>query len=432
MILSYMTILNLGLGNSINIYIIQYKGNLSKIRDYIASTFCASLILIFCLIIFGIIFILFPHIFSKYPIGTLFYPLILIGILQYVNLIYSNIFRARNHLFEVAFNQSIIPLVLFLNVLFVKADRLLAFLVYGYLFANILSCCLYYSRSKDLRGGRVRLQYIKRILKKGIFLFLYNSAYYLILTITSTFVSKFYPIEQYGIYSFSYNLGHSILLLLEAFAFIIFPKVVDKLYSGDLLVAEKTLNSIRSNYICLAHGLMYIAIALFPFLIRLFPKFNNSVLMLDLMSLAIILSTISFGYNTLLIARNKEKLSAAISCISLGINICLGIILIAWLRLPYYLSVLMIMGSYLCFALLCSFFAHKMLYSDTKGFIKDVFPWNLSIPYILALILCTISTQNFCWVPLVLFIVLNRKIILEIYSTICIILRRPQIVDINN
>ena len=431
LILSYMNILNLGVGNSINVLIIQYKNDLSRVKDYIASAFGASLLLIVGLIVFALIFYLKPDLFGKFHLGFLFYVIVVIGILQYLNLIFSNIFRARNRIFEVAFCQSTVPILIFINVLFTPADKLLVFLVFGYLLANGLSFILYFYRSKNLRGGKIRISYVGNILHKGLYLFLYNSAYYLILTTASTFVSRYYSVEEYGIYSFSYNLGHSVLLLLEAFGFIIYPKVIDKLYSGDLSVAEKTLNSIRSNYISLAHGLMYAAIALFPILIKLFSKFENSVLMLNLMALAIILSTNSFGYNTLLIARNKEKLSAAISGISLAVNVGLCIILIVWCKIPVYLSVLSIMGSYVCFAGMCSFFAHKMLYGDTKGFFRAVFPRNLVVPYFVAILICLVNHQQLCWIPLIIFILLNKKIILEIWSTLKAIIKRPQIVDIN-
>ncbi len=430
MIISYMAILNLGIGNSINVYMVQYKNDFLKVKDYIASSFGAAIVLVFGLMLFGLLFYFEPNMFGKYPIGSLFYVIIIIGILQYVNLIYSNIFRARNHIFEVAFCQSVVPLSIFLNVLFTPAEMLLEFLVYGYLLANVMSFLLYYCKSKDIRGGKIRKKYVGNILRKGVFLFLYNAAYYLILTTASTFVSKYYNVEQYGVYTFSYSLGHSVLLLLEAFAFIIYPKVVDKLYAGDICVAEKTLNSIRSNYISLAHGLMYVAIVLFPFFIKLFPEFDNLLLMLNLMSLAIILSTNSFGYNTLLIARNREKLSAIISCVSLAVNICLGMILIAWFRLPYYLSVLSIMGSYICFALICSFYAHKIMYGSIKGFITDVFPYKLLLPYIVAVAVSIVNCQQLCWIPLALFIILNKGVIMEIMSTVKTIINRPSIVDI--
>lgn len=432
MLLGYMRIINLGIGNSINVIIIQYKDNLQKIKNYIASSFAAMLILIAGLVIILIIYNTIPDIFGKYELGHLFYFILIIGALQYINMIFSNIFRARNYLFEVAFDQSIIPVIILLNVILVNEEYLIKSLVYSYAAANLLSFLIFYFRSTKLRGGHIKFSYIKKILGKGIFLFFYNSAFYLILTTSSTLVSTYFSVSEYGIYSFSYTLGHSILLLMEAFAFIIYPKVIDKLYYGDKSDVERTLRSVRINYISLSHGLMYIAIIVFPFFLRFFPKFENSLLMLNMMVLTIILSTNSFGYNTLLIARNKEKLCAAISCSSLILNIITGFILIKVLHVPFQLCVCSIMLSYVWFAIACSWFCHKMLYGSYHGFFKNTFPLELLIPFFSAVIISVFRAEDYLWVPLIIFIVLNHKIIIEIYNTLKRIIQSPNIINIKH
>lgn len=431
MLISYMQIINLGIANSTNVIIIQYKNNVEKVRNYIASSFGAAMILLSGLIIFGFIYYLKPDLFNKYQLGSLFYLILIIGAFQYINTIFSNIYRARNNIFEVAFYQSSVPIIIFFIIIFSSKKHIINMLVYGYLCANIISFLLFIIRKKYPNGGKVKIGYIRDIIGKGFFLFLYNSAFYLILTTSSSFVSKNYSIEEFGMFSFSYTLGHSILLLMEAFAFIVYPKVIDKLYTGDIVSIEKTLKSVRNNYVMLSHGLMYIVIAILPYFIKLFPKFENSLLMLELMILSIILSTNSFGYNTLLIAKNHEKLSATISLISLIVNIVLCFVIINVLHLPYYFAITSVLISYGIFALLCSWFSHKFLYNNTRGFLSAVFPLNLITPYILTIFIIFTNYNILLWVPLLLFTILNRKVLAEITLTIKRILNRPQLINVN-
>ena len=430
LLLSYMMAINLGIGNSINVYLIQYKNNPEKVKDYAASAFAANGLVIVLLLGLSSIYIIRPDLFGKYDIGVLFYVAILIGILQYINQIYTNIYRARNYLFEVAFNQSVIPILILISVIFATGTTLIYWLVGSYLLGNISSLALYFIRKGSPRGGKVRLQLIKNLFHKGFYLFVYNSAFTLILTTTSSFVSKYYSIDEYGLYSFSYTLGHSILLLMTAFSYIIFPKIIDKLYNASQDNARSTIKILRSNYVNLSYLLMYAALTIFPLFIKLFPKFENSIIMLNMMTLAIILTTNSFGFNTYLIANNKEKLSALISIISLILNIVISYLVTGLIKMPYYLSVISMMMSYICFSLLCSWCAHKAIFKNTKGFFLSVFPIKSIIPYAFAFTLTLFNLNYLMSLVLLLFLILNRESVNEIIQTIKQLIKKPQIIDI--
>lgn len=433
MLISYLNILNLGIPNSINILVVQHKESIEDIRNYIASAFVVIGTLIAILAIIGGAYYISPQqIFKKFSIGPLFYLILIIGALQYLNVLMVNIFRASNKLFEVAVYQSSVPLGIFIIAVTFNGSEIIPVLVWTYMIMHTVSLIFFLIRGKDYWGGRPSYGDIKSVTYKGFFLFIYNACFYLILTTTSTLVSKYYSVSEYGSYSFSYTLGHSILLLMEAFMYVMFPKAIDKFYSGNNEVVEQTLRSLRINYISLAHGLIYLAISLSPILIQIFPQFRGSLLTLDLMMLAIVLSTNSFGYNTFLIARNNEKVCSLISIITLLLNITVGFTLIKICTVPYYLVVFSIMTSYIFFALLCSYFANRILESNINLFkvCASVMPIRLLIPYIVAICITLLNIPVLTSIPMIVFILFNLSTIKEMSSTISTIINRPQIIDI--
>lgn len=59
----------------------------------------------------------------------------------------------------------------------------------------------------------------------------------------------------------------------------------------------------------MAHGCIYLALLFFPVLLHFVPKYSSTLAGLQLMALAIMLNTNSFGYGSYLMAQNKEKIN---------------------------------------------------------------------------------------------------------------------------
>lgn len=434
MILSYFATVNLGIANSLNVFLVQNKDDLNEQKQYVASSITATLGLVFIVVIVAVVYAVKPlQIFDKYHIGNYFYVICFIAALDYFNKLFSNIYRVKNRLFELSFFQSIIPILVFISVFFFRDHELLICLLVVYIFAECISTLVFVTRGAIPFGGRPSKERVNNILNKGFFLFLYNSCFELILVTTSTVISHNYTVEEYGLFSFSYNLGHSILLILETFTFIVFPKLVDKFYSSDISEIKQLIKTIRVNYVSLSFFLILLAIIFFPVLILLFPKFNGALIALNLTGLAIVLSSNAFGYNTFLIARNKERTIAWISLISLIVNILLAIT-IAWLGLAYYCVVISIMISYIVFSCLCAFYAKKEMGEKCNNpilILQEVFPLSIMIPYICAIFISLIGCKWFVLpLPIVLFVIMNRSSVVCIIRTMVKIKERPSIIDL--
>lgn len=433
MLLGYMRYLNFGIANSIDVLLVQSKNDESESRDYVASAIASVGILACIIVVICIIYTLFKiPLFEKYHIGKLFYILCLISLLFHINNVFGNIYRVYNRLLELSLFQSMVPICLLITVaIFYNNDHLLYFLVGAYLVSHIISFGIFILRGGIPWRGRASIEKIRILLRKGFYLFLYNSCFYLILTTTSNIVSYYYTVEEYGYYTFSYSLGHSVLSLLQAFTYVIFPKVIDKFYSSDLDSIKDVLNSLRINYVSLSHGLMYIAFAVFPLFILFFPKYQDGLYALYITALAILLSTNSFGYNTLLIAQNKEKITAIISAVALCINVIVGISL-SYIGVPFYCVIFCVMTSYLVFALLCAIKARKLLgmKSTISDIVISICPLSLFVPYCVAIIIAILHLNYFSWMPFTLFVVMNKQTIIKIYETLKRIIFNPNIIDV--
>lgn len=431
MLLNYFYIINFGIANSVNVLIVQNKGKQTIINDYVKSSLYAISILIGILILMMCLYGLYDFpLFNKYNIGFSFYVICIIAAFQYINLLFSNICRAQGHLLELSIFQTSIPVAILITTLFVNSNYLLYGLLCAYVIAHFISFLFFLYRKRIPLRGKFSGEKLVYLVKKGFFLFLYNASYTLIFTTTASVISYYYTVEEYGHYSFSYNLGHSVLLILEAFAFVIFPKIVDQFYTGTKERIKEVILSIRTNFVSFSHGLMYLAYFLFPYFMVLFPKYRDATPALLLTAISIVLSTNSFGYNTLLISKNKEKKVAIASGVSLILNIIIGI-LISLSGAPFYMVVLCMMVSYITFAYICAYYACCFLNDkhDFVSIISSIMPLPLVAPFVVALLVPFFDIR-LSILPLLVFICLNTKPIKEIVKTIKLIAVKPSVIDI--
>lgn len=434
MLIGYFGVSNFGIANSINVLMVQHKDDAKTISDYVFSAMLCVGILSLVVVLIAVI-VPFCHfdILKKYEIGNLFYLICLYAIFDYFNRLFSNIYRVKNRLLELSFYQSSTALFVFCVIFLVNGHKLLYGLFAAYFLSQIFSLLFFLLRGAIPFNGHASFEGVCLVFKKGFYLFLYNSCFYMILVSTSTIISYYYSVSEYGLYTFSYNLGNAVLLILEAFAFILFPKMLDKFYTGDNEMVLKTLELIRVNYVVLTHGLMYVAFALFPIFIMFFPQYQDALMALWFTALSVMLTVNSFGYNTLLIARNKEKLIAKISIVSLLVNVAVGL-LFAHLEAPYYMIVVSVMISYLLFAVLCGYYAYRQLglKMHLLSLMKDLFPVPLLIPFVLALLVATRNQNLLSFMPLIIFLVMNTSNLRNIFNTINNIRKNPSVADINN
>lgn len=235
LLINYFKLINFGISNSLTVLLVQHKENKKQVDDYVKTALGLLSVLGFCIILFGIYYHLFGISYiDKYRLGNLLYVICFIAILEHINNLFMVIYRVMNNLFYVAFYQSVVPLLLFCALFAATGWTLLMFLLGAYVLGNGLSIFFFVRGGLISWKGKFEFVYAKIILKKGLFLFIYNLCFYLIVVSTRTIVSIFYTVEEFGYFTFAFTLANSVLLLLEAFSFVILPKVIDRLTSAVL------------------------------------------------------------------------------------------------------------------------------------------------------------------------------------------------------
>lgn len=434
MLINYISYFNLGIPYSVNILMIQNKSNGKLVKDYIANSFFLNVLLSILIILFGVYYyVVGISAFDKYQISEYFYLICVIGIVYHFDSLFGTIYRVNNRMFELAFFQSIVPVLIFFSIFLAKGEKLLELLLWMTLSGELIALLIFIVNKKIPWGGKVSLKGVRDVLKKGFHLFIYNVCFFLIGLSTRTIISLYYRVEDFGYFTFSYNLANAILLFLQALSVVIFPKIIDKLNSNKKLDIINVLNILNINYVTLSYGLIFIAMIFFPIFIYFIPKYQNTLKLINLVAISLLLFTNSFGYGTYLMAQNQEKRLSIISLISLILNIVISVLLVIKFKLTYEYLILATLITYFVFSYCCTLYSRKILEQKTNpiSVILDFFPLRLLIPYLISVLMILFNFTYLIFLPLLVFIVLNISEIKQIIGTIKVIILRPTIVDID-
>src|SRR5690606_24133633 len=109
-------------------------------------------------------------------------------------------------------------------------------------------------------------------------------------------------------------------------------------------------------------------------------------------------------------------------------NVLFAVVLINIFKVSYDLVIISTMISYFILVILLSYYGRKNLNLkiDITSLLKDVFPYNIFIPYFSGLIFILGSLKwQYYIIPLFLFLVLNFKNFIRLKSTILEIIKKP-------
>lgn len=437
LILNYFQQINFGIGNSFNVLFVHNKGDKLKQEKIVYNALFLTLLLCVCA---TSIFFLYSRIerggtLDKYSIEIYVLWICVIAVLQYIQSFLINLFRVLNKLLLVAISQSLVILLQFIAVFISSGESLISLLLSGYVLGlTVIVLLALANKSIDVTKFRlfdVALQ--KSILKKGVWLFLYNTCFYFIVISIRTLVSSFYNVDEFGLFTFSFTLANAFLLFLDSLSFVVFPKVLGKLsgpVSADVL---RNINEYRTNYITVAHVIIYCALPLIPAILHFLPDYNGALQAAQLTSLGILMYTNCSGFSELLIAQNKEKLSAIISCSALVLNIVIAYVLIYIFHVPFSYSVFSIMVTYAVLDI-CVITCGNKVCNVSRPFveaIKRMLTYKQTLPYLIAVLTCIHDSKWYIQVfPLMLYILFNKASISKLLNTTIKLIHNPNSVNL--
>ena len=434
LITQYMNHLSFGISDSVTAIISVNKGK----EFYIQKVIGTAITMLLLLSVIAIAFFTANHIFNlnlggKYGFSTYVPVVVLIGILGYFNTLFNHIFRVYGRLFEIAFSQTIYPLLILFSIIFFKDSELLWALVGANFLAFLSSFILYLVKSPVKIKPMFNLRLFKRIQIKGWHLFVYNTSFFFIVITTRTLVSGFYSVKEFGYFTFAFSLANVILLLLQAFSYLIFPKLLNRFASSSNSQNSDMLEKLRDAYVTTSHLLIHVAILFFPLFLLLFPQYETASEAFKLIALSVVLYTNSFGYSGLLIAKGYEKKLGRVAFSALLINITVALVLIKLIHVPFTLVVISTMVSYFIYVFMLGRMGRKMLKLNTSfiSIAKDIYPIRLLVPYILSLGFIFFSVPNKYFIlPLILFLIINFRVLSKLKTIFKTVILNPNFINI--
>jgi len=434
LVTSYMNHLSFGISDSVTAIISVKKDKDFYVQKVIGTAITMLLGLsVLAILLFSINAIFELDFGSKYNFSTFAPIVVLIGVLGYFNTLFNHIFRVYGKLFEIAFSQTVFPVLMLLAIVCFKNKDLLWAMVFANFLAFLLAFLLYLIRMPLKIKPLFILDLFKTIQIKGWHLFVYNTSFYFIVISTRTFVSGYFSVEEFGYFTFAFSLANVMLLLLQSMAYLIYPKMLNRFASANKNQNTGLLKKMRDAYVTTSHLLIHVAIIIFPIFLILFPQYSKASEAFKLIALSVLLYTNSFGYSGLLIAKGFEKKIGKLSFSALVINVIVAFVLINVFEVPFTLVVLAIMLSYFFYVFMLGRTGRKMLDLDTSftAVLKDIYPIRLLIPYILSLVLILFSVpDSYFVIPLVLFLIINMKVLLSLKSVIKSIIVNPNFINI--
>lgn len=434
LILQYYSFVSIGADYSISILLVQNKNNKESEQEIVSSSFLIEGVQVSIIVLFSLITSIFTiSYFEKYSFSSYIWLVCIIAGLTQFNGLFMAIYRIRNDIKKMLFYQGIIPFFALIMTFIFSKSNLVYFLLIIYIIGNLLAFIYFIIGFRQFSLMRLSKTMMSVLIRKGFFLLLFNMCFYFIIISIRTIVSSHYSIKEFGLFTFAFTIANSVFLLLEGFTFLAYPKLLDTFTKTNELTAKPKLYYIRTTFITLMHGIVYLAICFYPLLLSFIPEYKTALPLLNFITLSLLIKYNTVGYADTLVARDHEKKISKFSAIALFVNILIAIALIKIFNISLMYIIFSTGLAYLVYSFLVVYYGMK-LYRDTiniKVLLAESFPLRLLLPYILAILATFIFPNTYSSVAtLIIFILLNIKEIKEIKTFSMKLIKTPDILHI--
>ncbi|MAT58491.1 MAG: hypothetical protein CMF23_11025 [Ignavibacteriae bacterium] len=388
LIQEYLQYTHLGTPYSLNVELslIEKRDNFNR---YINASLSFVIILSFFLGILAIIISLLNiNLILNYRLNDFLFYVLFWGLVQVYFVFLKTIYRVQQRLFLINISESIVEmlplLLLVFGSKFVSIYSLIIFTIIGFGFAVILLQLKLNINFKLSFDSKL----INELIKFGVPLLLSNIFFYLIIQISKTYVSIFYPIKEMGYFSFSISLIMASLLGIKALQWAITPRLINKFYKmqfkNEILRYIQTIENVNSIFI---FSFVYLVFLLLPLFWKLYPEYinsNNTILILILGNVFVIKG---LGYNSLILAKKKQNKLIFAGAKSFILVLFFGIMVTKYLKAKIDILAIIIMISYILYYYSLVGIVNKIIEKDKTTTFRNAMLKNLTefIPIIILL-----------------------------------------------
>ena len=402
---------------SLNTILSTCKNENKRAKSLWQNSLLLSVILVGSALLIGITAIYFyPQLFFKYQFKEYASFILLIFSLNSFNYLFVNLYRTYGLLNKINIFELIVPLFQFIVLLVAIEKELLYFLLTGTSVANLIALFIFIYKPPLKLGVRFEKKLFNELLVRGFHLLLFNVSFSLILISSRTIVSIYYSAEELGYYTFAVTLSNAVFMIVGAFGFVIYPKLLNKIHTNNNDEVKQLLENIRSMYVTGCYLLTYVGFFSILFLEYFMPSYMLAMPAFKILLLTQLILNNTFGYSILLVSKKREKLMAKYA---IWVMVFIVLVSYVFVLLKFSFTMISIAVSigfiFYCLKIISRAFKEINHKFDLTTVLLKVFPVYYFIP-LLILVLATVFNDNL-FTPLaslIVFVVLNKKRITDI------------------
>jgi O-antigen/teichoic acid export membrane protein len=233
----------------------------------------------------------------------------------------------------------------------------------------------------------------------------------------TTIISYYYTAEELGYYSFANTISINVVLIIQSFMFILYPKILNRLSTASNEDSISLLKQIRDTYILGADFLSVLSLFVIPVIFIFFPQYLGILNSFKILTIAQIILNITNGYSQYLISQKKESIMTKIGVLSIisVIGLCL---IFRYFGLPFYYIPFSVCVGTIIYSVLIVTKAYNLLGLKFTNIFVDFFSIHKIL--VICIILFSFFANENIITPLlacVYYFIVNRK---KIKSTIII------------
>ena len=196
--------------------------------------------------------------------------------------------------------------------------------------------------------------------------------------------------------------------------------MVDMLRGHDKEKIASALNFMRRNYLYMLNLLFYVVLAVSAFFFMLIPQYAKSFDSFVLIVFSLMMYSNCFGYNTYLLAQNKEKHMAIFIGLALLLNIGGAFLLVHVLHCKFSYVIMATLVTYGFYSLAVNYYALRVagLQKSFKEMLHSM-TVKLGPLYLVTLLLVLLQfDKKYLFLPLLAFLLLNIRELKNIFCNI--------------
>lgn len=436
LVLQYFDYFNLGIANAVNVFCSFNKNKIQFIARVVGNSIFIILILSICALLCFLISVFGLHVGEKYELDRFFLFTVVIFSSGYFISLLSNVLRVYDRLIPISLIQSFLPLGTLISLLIFNEDSLLQAILWFYSASNIIALVILILKVPFPIKFNFSIKLSRRILGLALPLFFYNASFYFIFISVRSLVSKYYSIEEFGFFTFTFSIANIIVLITDSLSFLIWPKMLNRFNNLSKEKSMNLLGKVRKAFLTLSHLGFYCSLIIYPIMLKFLPGYEGTYRSFLTAVISVVLLANSFGFQSLIIAKRGEKFLAAVSFILLILCFFLSLTLILFFKVAVEYAILGTAFSYLIFNITLSYKGYLLLSEERHSIFKIInfgCDYKLYIP--LALVVPSIFVADdyikfFVLGASLLFLILNRKAILDIITLTIRVIKDPDFLKI--